>query len=174
MKTSWYLYQKINFKLLINNQLGPAWRASISRLFGYLFLSALGPQPNISTLGTVVFLLLQKFEFTLHVRYFCVIRAWSTDFNPSSYLQLWIGSVYLSYTAGASLGEELIGLSSLGAGDFILRGLISFKICRMPSYGWAMIIKIVHQLKLLQLCKFDDRSPISARVTAIYLKHMTT
>ena len=131
MKTSWYLYRKINFKLLINNQVGPTWRANISKMFGYLFLSALGPQPNISTLSTLVFLLLQKFVFTLHLRYCCVIRAWSSDFNPFSYLQLWIGSVHQSYTTCASLGEQLIRLSSLGAGDFIL-------------------IDIVHQLKLLQ------------------------
>ena len=109
MKTSWYLYRKINFKLLINNQLGPARRVNISKMFGYLFFSALGSQPNISTLSTLVFLLLQKFKFALHVRYCCVIRAWSSDFNPSSYLQLWIDSVHLSHTAGASLGEELIG-----------------------------------------------------------------
>ena len=143
MKTSRYLYRKIN-----NNQLGLAWRANISKLFGNLFLSTLGPQLNISTLSTLVFLLLQKFEFALHVRYCCIIRAWSSDFNPSSYLQLWIGSVHQSHAPGASLGEEFIGLSSLGAGDFILRGLIAFKTCRMPSYGWDMITKIVHQLKL--------------------------
>ena len=59
-----------------------------------------------------------------------------------------VGSVHQSYTAGPSLGEKLISLSSLGAGDFILRGLIAFKTCRMPSYGWDMITKIVHQLKL--------------------------
>ena len=44
----------------------------------------------------------------------------------------------------------------------------------MPSYGWAMITKIVHQLKLLQLPKFHDRSPTMARVIAIYQKYMTT
>ena len=154
IKTSSYLYRKINFKFLINNQLGPAWRANISKMFGYLFLSDLGPPPNISTLSPLA-LLLQKFVFTPHVRYCCVIRAWSSDFNPSSYLQLWIGSVHQSYTAGASLGEELIQLSSLGAGDFILRG-------------------IIHQQKLLQLSKFDDRSPTMARIIAIYQKHMTT
>ena len=44
-------------------------------------------------------------------------------------------SAHQSYTAGASLGEEVIGISSLGAGNFILRGLIAFKICHMPSYG---------------------------------------
>ena len=65
-----------------------------------------------------------------------------------------IGSVHQSYTAGASLGEELIGLSSLGAGDFILRGT-------------------VHQLKLLELSKFDNRSSTLARNIAIYQKHMT-
>ena len=54
------------------------------------------------------------------------------------------------------LGEELIGISSLGGGDFILCGLIAFKIFDMASYGWAMITKIVHQLKLLQLSRFDD------------------
>ena len=154
MKRSWYLYRKINFKLLINNQLAPAWRANISKIIGYLFLSTLGRHPDISTLSTLVFLLLQKFVFTLHVRYCCVIRAWSSDFNPFSYLQLWIGSVHQSYTC-ASLGEQLIRLSSLGAGDFILR-------------------VIVHQLKLLQLSKFDDRSPIMARITVIYQKLMTT
>ena len=74
-------------------------------MFGYLFLSNLGPQLNISTLSTLVFLILQKFVFTLHVRYCCVIRAYSSDFNPSSYLQLWIGSLHQSYTAGASLGR---------------------------------------------------------------------
>ena len=72
-----------------------------------------------------------------------------------------------------SLGEELIGLSSLGAGDFILRGLITFKISGMPSYGWAMVTKIVHQRKLLQLFRFDDRSLSMARVITIYQKHMT-
>ena len=155
MKTSWYLYRKINFKLLINNQLGPAWRANISKIIGYFFLSALGRRPDISTLSTLVFLLLQKFVFTLHLRYCCVIRAWSSDFNPFSYLQLWIGSVHQSYTTCTSLGEQLIRLSSLGAGDFILRD-------------------IVHQLKLLQLSKFDDRSPIMARIIVIYQKLMTT
>ena len=184
LKTSWYLQQKINFKLLIKNQLGPARRAKISKMFGYLFFSALGPQPNISTLSTLVFLLLQKFEFALHVRYCCIIRAWSSDFNPSSYLQLWIGSVHQSYTAGASLGEELIGVYSVGAGDFILRGLIAFKICHMPSNAWAMwslklymgyvITKTVHHLKLLQLSIFPDRNPTMARDIAIYQKHMIT
>ena len=136
MKTSWYLYRKINFKLLINNQLGPAWRENISKIFGYLFLSALGPQPNISTRSILVFLLLQKFEFVLHVRHCCIIRTYSSDFNPSSYVYLWIGSVHQCHTASASSGEELIRLSSLGAGDLMLRD-------------------IVHQLKLLQLPKFD-------------------
>ena len=73
-----------------------------------------------------------------------------------------------------SLGEKLIEFFSLGAGDFILRGLITFKICHMPSYGCAMVIKIVHQLKLLQLSRFYDRSPTMARVIPIYQKHMTT
>ena len=155
MKISWYLYRKINFRLLINNQLGPAWIVNISKMFGYFFLSALGPQSNISTLSTLVFLLLQKFVFTIHVRYCCVIRAWSSAFNPPSYLQLWISSIHQSYTAGASPGKELIGLSSLRAGDFMLRG-------------------IVHQLKLLKLSKFDDRSPTMARIIAMYQKHMTT
>ena len=143
-------------------------------MFGYLFLSALGPQPNISTLSTLVFLLLQKFEFTLHFKFCCVIREWSRNFNPSSYLQPWIGSVHQSYTAGASLGEELIGISSLGAGDFILDGLIAFKICHMPNYGLAMITKIVHQLKFLQLSRFDDRSSTIPRVITIYQNLMTT
>ena len=133
-------------------------------MFGYLFFSVFGSQPNISTPSTLVFPLLQKFEFTLHVRYCCVIRAWSVDLNPSSYLQLWIGCVHQSYTAGASLGEELTGPSSLGAGDFTLFGLITFKICHMPSYGWAMVTKNVHQLKLLQLSRSDDRSLTMAQL----------
>ena len=138
-----------------------------------MFLSALGPQPNISTLSTLVFLLLQKFEFTLLSSSVASLE-WTRDFNPSSYLQPWIGSVHQSYTAGASLGEELIGISSLGAGDFILDGLIAFKICHMPNYGLAMITKIVHQLKFLQLSRFDDRSSTIPRVITIYQNLMTT
>ena len=94
LKTNWYLQRKINFKLLIKNQLDPAWRAAISKMFGYLFFSALDPQPNISTLSTLVFFPLQKFEFALYLRYCCTIRAWSSDFNPSCYLQLWIVCVH--------------------------------------------------------------------------------
>ena len=144
MKTTWSLYRKINFKLLINNHLGPAWRRSISKMFGYLFFSALVPEANISTPSTLVFLLLQKFEFTLHFRYCCIIRAWSGNFNPSSYLQLWIGCIHQIYTAVTCFEKELIGLSSLGAGDFKLRGLRTFKICHMSSYGWSMVTKTVH------------------------------
>ena len=77
----------------------------------------------------------KKFEFNLHLKFCCVIREWSSDFNPSTYLQLWTCSVHQSCTAGACLGQELIGISSLGAGDVILRGLIAFKICHMPSFG---------------------------------------
>ena len=136
-------------------------------MFGYLFFSALGSQPHISTLSTLVFLLLRKFKFALHGRYCCAIRAWSSDFSPSSYLQLWIGSVHQSHTAGASLGEELVGLSSLGAGDFILRGLIAFKICHMTSYGWAMITKILHLSKahdhvVVTLPTTDKKRPIDS------------
>ena len=89
-------------------------------------------------------------------------------------IRLLISSVHQSYTAGASLGEDLIEISSLGGGDLILCGLTAFKICHMPSYGWAMITKIVHQLKLLQLPRFNDGSPIMARVITIYQKLMTT
>ena len=64
--------------------------------------------------------------------------------HPLISSQPWKGRVHQSYTVDASSGEELIGISSLCAGDFILRGLIAFKICHMPSYGWAMITKIVH------------------------------
>ena len=92
-------------------------------MFRHLFFSAHGPQLNISTPSTLVFLLQQQSEFTLHLRYCCVIRVWSSDFNLSSYLQVLIGSIHQSYTAGTSLREELIGLSFLGAGDFMLRGL---------------------------------------------------
>ena len=117
---------------------------------------------------------LQKFEFDLRVRYCCVITALTSDFLPSSYLQLWIGCVHQSCTAVTSLGEELMGLSSLGVGDFILGGLKTFKICHKPSYEWAVVAKTVHQLKFLHLPKFNDRSPTMARVIAIYQKHMTT
>ena len=106
--------------------------------------------------------------FTLHFKFCCVIREWSSDFNPSSCLQPWIGNIHQRYTAGASLGEELTGISYLGAGDCGLRGLIAFKICHMPSYGWAMITKIVHQLKLLQLSRFENQSPTMARAITIY------
>ena len=139
----------------------------------WIFVS-LSPWPSAQyfKLSTLVLLLLQKFEFTLHFKFCCVIWEWSRNFNPS-YLQPWIGSVHQSYTAGAALGEELIGISSVGVGDFILCGLIAFKICHMPNYGWAMITNIVHQLKLLQLSRSDDRSPTMARVITIYQKLMT-
>ena len=143
-------------------------------MFEYLLFLAFGPQTNISTLSTLVFLLLQKFEFVLHVRYCCIIRAWSSDLNPPSYFQPWIGCVHQSCTADTSLGEELIGLSSLGAGDFILRGLITFKVCGMLSCRWAMVTKIGHQLKLLHFFRFDERSPFMARVITIYQIHITT
>ena len=97
LKTSWYLQRKINFILPIKNQLGPAWRAKISKMFIFF------PSP------------------------------W-----PSAQ-----GCVHQSCTADTSLREKLIGLSSLGVGDFILRSL-TFKICSMPDYGWAMVTKIVH------------------------------
>ena len=142
-------------------------------MFGYLFFSALVPQTNMSTTSVLIFPLLQKFEFTRHVRYCCVIRAWSSNCNPSSYLQMWIGCVHQCFTAVTSFEQELIGLSSLGAGDFILRGIISFKICHRSSYGWAMVTKIVQQLKLLQLSKFNDHGLTMARVITIYQKHMT-
>ena len=142
------------------------------KCLGIWFFLALGPQPNISTLSTLVFLLLQKCEFALYAMHCCVIRMWSSDFNPSSYLQLWISCVHQSSAAGASLGQELIGLSYLSAVDLIVRGLIAFKICHMASYGWAMVFEIVHLLKLLQLSKFDDRSQTMPRVTAIFQKHM--
>ena len=60
------------------------------------------------TPSTLDFLLLQKFESTLNVRYCWVIRAWSSDFNRSSYLQLSIGCVDQSCTAGASLGDYFL------------------------------------------------------------------
>ena len=142
-------------------------------MFGYLFFSALVPQSNMSTPSVLIFPLLKKFEFTRHVRYCCVIRVWSSNCNPSSYLQTWIGCVHQCFTGVTSFEQELIGLSSLGAGDFILRGIISFKICHWSSYGWAMVSKIVQQLKLLQLSKFNDHGLIMARVITIHQKHMT-
>ena len=50
-------------------------------------------------------------------------------------------------------------LSCLVAGNLILGGLITFKIFHKPSYVWAVITKTVHQLKFLQLSKFNDSSP---------------
>ena len=102
------------------------------------------------------------FEFDLHVRYCCVIRALSSDFNLSSYLQLSMGCVHQSRTAGTFLGEELMGFSYLGADYLTLDGLITFKICHKPSYEWTAVTKTVHQLKFLQLSKFNDRSPAMA------------
>ena len=67
-----------------------------------------------------------------------------------------------------------MGLSDLGAGDFILGSLITFKSFHRPSHEWAVVTKTVHQLKSLKLSKFNDRSPTMARVIAIYQKHMTT
>ena len=131
-----------------------------------MFLSAFDHQPNILTLGTLVFLILQKFEFILHVKYCYVIRAWSSDFNPSSFNRQHSLKLYSRCISW----RGAIELSSLGAGDLILSVLIAFKICHMPSYGWAMISKVVHQLRLLQLSKFDDSSPTMARVIAIYQK----
>ena len=141
-------------------------------MFGYLFFSDLVPQTNMSTPSVLIFHFLQKFEFTCHVRHCYVIRAWSSNCNPSSYLQMWIGCVHQCFTAVASFEQELIGLSSLGAGDFILRGIISFKICHRSSYGCAMVTKILQQLKLLQLYKFNDHGPTMARVITICQKHM--
>ena len=65
-------------------------------------------------------------------------------------------------------------LSSLGAGDFILGGLITFKIFHKLSYEWAVVTKTVHQLKFLQLSKFNGGSPTMVRVIAVYQKHTTT
>ena len=62
----------------------------------------------------------------------------------------------------------------IGAGDFILRVLITLKICGMPSYLWSMVSKFGHHLKLLHLFKLDGHSPTMARVIKIYQKHMTT
>ena len=104
-------------------------------MFGYLFLSTLGPQPNILTLSTLVFLLLQKFEFTLHFKFCCVIREWWSDINPSCYLKPWLDSVHQSYTAGACLREELIGISSLGADEFILLSL-KLELLRFINSSW--------------------------------------
>ena len=67
-----------------------------------------------------------------------------------------------------------MGFSYLGADNFMVGGLITFKIFHRPSYEWAGVTKTVHQLRFLQLPKFNDRSPTMARVIAIYQKHMTT
>ena len=40
-----------------------------------------------------------------------------------------------------------MGLSSLGAGVFILRVTITFTIFHKPSYEWTVLSKTVHQLK---------------------------
>ena len=67
-----------------------------------------------------------------------------------------------------------MGFSSLGAGDFILGDLRTFKTCHKPSYEWVVVTKTVHQLKFFQLPKFNDRSPTMDRVITIYQKHLTT
>ena len=79
-----------------------------------------------------------------------------------------MGCVHQSCAAGTSLGEELMGHSSLGGGDFILGCLITFQICHKSSYESAVVIKTEHQLTLLQLSKFNDLSPTLAPVIAIY------
>ena len=147
MRTSWYLYQKINFKLPLREKC-PNTELFQVRIFLFsdwirrftfytvswliISLAHLGEQTFLkwmcicfsqplalspifpataqynATLSTLVFLLLQKSESTLHVRYCCVIRAWSSDFNPSSYLQLWIGCVHQSYTPGTFLGDYFL------------------------------------------------------------------
>ena len=84
-----------------------------------------------------------------------------------------MGCVHQCYTAVTSFEQELIELSSLGAGDFIPRGIITFNIFRMSSFGWAIVTKIMHQLKLLQLSKFNEHGPTMAGVIEIYQKHMT-
>ena len=113
MKTSSYLYRKINFKLLTNNQIGPARRANITKMFWYLFFSSLDPQCNISpaaqyspTLSNLIVLLLQKFESTLTSS--TVASLERDHFNPSSYLKLWIGCVHQSYIVGASFGDYFL------------------------------------------------------------------
>ena len=146
---------------------------------GTCFFLALGPQSNISTLSTLAFLLLEKCEFALQAMHCCVIRTWSTDFNPSSYLQLWISCVHQSCTAGTSLGEELIRLSSLGAGDLILGGLTAFKICHVASYGWAMVFEIFVKVTWLR-CHHTTSTYVSVKwilskscddfMTAAYLR----
>ena len=179
MKTTWSLYRKIDFKLLINNHLGPAWRTNISEVFGYLFFSAFCPQANISTPSTLVFLLLQKFEFTLHFRYCCIIRAWSSNFNPSSYLQLWTGCIHQNYAAVTHFKEELIGLFSVG--EQVVIALRAFqKKCPMDSFARVVLtaqyqnhspsvtkdIEICHQLQMTVLsshtstCAFVQWSPL--------------
>ena len=44
-----------------------------------------------------------------------------------------------------------MGFSYFGADNFMLGGLITFKIFHRPSYVWAVVTKTVHQLKFLQL-----------------------
>ena len=85
-----------------------------------------------------------------------------------------MGCVHESFATGASLGEKRMGLSSLAAGDFILGGLVTLKICHKSSYEWTVVTKTVPQLRFLQLSKFNDRRPTMARVNAIYQKLMAT
>ena len=70
-----------------------------------------------------------------------------------------MGCVHQNRTAGTFLGEELMGFSYLGAGYLTLDGLITFKICHNE---WTAVTKTVHQLKFLQLSKFNDRSSAMA------------
>ena len=73
------------------------------KCLGICFSQPLVLSPLFQLWANLVFLLLQKFEFALHVMYCCIIRAWSSDFNPLSYLQLWIGCVHQSCTVDTFL-----------------------------------------------------------------------
>ena len=110
IKASWYLYRKINFKLLINNQLGQAPRGNISKMFGCLFLSTLGLQPNISCNIPIH----PKPE---HPSFFPSTKVWI--YTPRQVLlnlfesvflslTLWIVCIHQSYTADASLEDYIL------------------------------------------------------------------
>ena len=157
MKRSWYLLRKINFNILINNQLAQYGEQIFLKCLGICFSQPLALSAIFQPRAPQFFSFYESLN--LHSTSSSVA---SLESGHVILIRLLISSVHQSYTAGASLGEDLIGISSLGRGDLILCGLIAFKICHMPGYGQAMITKIKHQLKLFQFSRFDDCSPIIA------------
>ena len=168
MKRSWYLQRKINFNILINNQLAQYGEQIFLKCLGICFSQPLALSPIFQPRAPQFFSFYESLNLhstsssvaSLESGHVILIRLLISSNEYAAFIKIIL--------AGASLGDQLIEISALGGGDFILYGLIAFKICHMPSYGWAMITKIVHQLKLLQLSRFENQSPTMARAITIY------